>query len=64
MFEHAALLPLQMFTGDFLMWGIAFLVIAFIAGLLGFRGIGGIAMEIAWIFVLVFIILAIIALVL
>lgn len=57
------LLPLQ-FSGEFLAWAIGFFVLAIIAALLGFGDIAGMSMEIARILVIVFLILAIVALVL
>ena len=62
MFETVAV-PLQ-FTGDFLQWAIVFFVLAIIAAAVGARGVAGITMEIARIFVLIFIILAIVSLIL
>lgn len=56
--------PLQFFTGEFLYYGVAFFVLAIIAGVVGLRGVAGISMEIARIFVLIFIVLAIITLIL
>lgn len=56
--------PLQMFTGDFLTFAIVFFVLALVAAVVGARGVAGISMEIARIFVLIFLVLAIIALVL
>lgn len=61
MFEHA--LPMQV-GGGFLYWAIVFFVLAIIAAAVGARGIAGVTMEIARIFVLIFIILAIVALLL
>lgn len=58
------LLPLQLFTGDFLYYAIIFFVLAIIAAILGLRGVAGISMEIARLFVLVFLVLAIITLIL
>ncbi|AFZ72304.1 DUF1328 family protein [Natronobacterium gregoryi] len=61
MLEFAS--PLQ--TGDgFLYWAVVFFVLAVIAAAVGARGVAGISMEIARIFVLVFIVLAIVALLL
>lgn len=62
MFEVATV-PLQ-FTGEFLQWAIVFFVLAIIAAAVGARGIAGITMEIARIFVLIFLVLAIVSLVL
>jgi uncharacterized membrane protein YtjA (UPF0391 family) len=58
------LTPLQMFTGDFLTLAIVFFVLAIIAGLLGARGVAGLSMAIAKWLVIIFVVLAIIALVL
>lgn len=64
MYELGLIAPLQLFTGQFLTWAIGFLVLALLAGLVGFRGVAGIAMEIAWLLVFVFIVLAVVAFVL
>lgn len=58
------LVPLQMFTGEFLTYAIIFFVLALVAAVVGARGIAGISMEIARIFVLIFLVLAIVSLVL
>lgn len=60
---EAFLAPL-LFGGDFLQYAIAFFVLALIAGLVGAGDIAGISMEIARIFVVIFIILAVVSLVL
>lgn len=57
-------LPLQLFTGEFLTYAIIFFVLALVAAVIGARGIAGISMEIARIFVLIFLVLAIVSLVL
>ena len=54
----------MVFSGDFLYWGVAFLVLALVAAALGSRGIAGVSMEIARILILIFVVLAIIALIL
>lgn len=59
-----AWLPLQLFSGQFLRYAIVFFVLAILAALVGARGVAGVSMEVARIFVLLFIILAIITLVL
>jgi uncharacterized membrane protein YtjA (UPF0391 family) len=41
-------------------WALAFLVIAIVAGLLGFTGVVGIAVEIAWILFIVGLILLVV----
>lgn len=68
MYEQAVIiiswLPLQFFTGDFLSLAIVFFVLALLAALVGLRGVAGISMEIARIFIFVFLILVIITLIL
>ena len=59
-----ALSPLQLFSGEFLYYALVFFVLALVAALVGFRGVAGISMEIARIFVLLFVVLAIVTLVL
>lgn len=56
--------PLQFFSGDFLTWAIAFFILAVVAALVGARGLAGVSMEIARIFVVIFTIIAIVALIL
>ena len=56
--------PLQMFSGQFLQYALVFFVLAILAALVGARGVAGITMEIARIFVLIFVVLAIVSLVL
>ena len=63
MFAELAV-PLQLFSGDFLYWALIFFVLAIIAAVLGFRGVAGLSMGIAKILVVVFVVLAVIALVL
>ena len=60
MLEYA----LQIGDGGFLYWAIVFFVLAIIAAAIGARGVAGVSMEIARIFVLVFVILAVVALLL
>ncbi|MGQ3411857.1 DUF1328 family protein [Natrinema sp. LN54] len=55
--------PLQA-GGGFLYWALIFFVLAIVAAAVGARGVAGISMEIARIFVLIFIILAVVALLL
>ncbi|MFC6765270.1 DUF1328 family protein [Natrinema soli] len=55
--------PLQT-GGGFLYWAIIFFVLAIVAAAVGARGVAGVSMEIARIFVLIFIILAVVALLL
>ncbi|WP_436347311.1 DUF1328 family protein [Natronorubrum sp. FCH18a] len=64
MFDIATSVPLQMGGGGFLYWALIFFVLAIVAAAVGARGVAGISMEIARIFVLIFIILAIVALLL
>ena len=60
----AALLPLQLFGGDFLYLAVVFFVLALVAAAVGMGGVAGISMDIAKWMVLIFIVLAVIALVL
>ena len=64
MLELATAIPLQIGGGGFLYWALIFFVLAILAAAVGARGVAGISMEIARIFVLIFIILAIVALLL
>lgn len=57
-------LALQFGGGDFLTWAIGFFVLAIIAAALGMGGVAGISMDIAKILVVVFLVLAVIALIL
>lgn len=57
-----AALPLQ--SGGFIQYAIVFFVLALIAAVVGMRGVAGISMEIARIFVVLFIVFAIISLLL
>ncbi|MFC4359347.1 DUF1328 domain-containing protein [Halobium salinum] len=57
------LAPLQ-FSGEFLYYALVFFVLALVAAFVGFRGVAGISMEIARIFVLLFVVLAIVAIIL
>ena len=61
---YGILVPLQLFSGEFLYYALVFFVLALVAALVGFRGVAGISMEIARIFVLLFVVLAIVTLVL
>ena len=56
--------PLQLFTGRFLWWAVVFAVLAIVAAVVGFRGIAGISMGIARLFVLIFLVLFVVSLVL
>jgi uncharacterized membrane protein YtjA (UPF0391 family) len=53
--------PLQ---SGFLRYALVFFVLAIVAGLVGFRNVAGISMEIARVFVLIFLVLAIVSLLL
>jgi uncharacterized membrane protein YtjA (UPF0391 family) len=64
MFELAFATPLQIGGGGFLYWAVIFFVLAVVAAAVGARGVAGVSMEIARIFVLIFIVLAVIALLL
>ncbi|ELY48458.1 DUF1328 family protein [Natronorubrum bangense] len=64
MLENAMADPLQMGGGGFLYWAVIFFVLAIVAAAVGARGVAGVSMEIARIFVLIFVILAIVALLL
>ena len=57
-------IPLQFGGGGFLYWAIVFFILAIVAAAVGARGVAGITMEVARIFVLIFIVLAIISLLL
>ena len=57
-------MPLQLGSGDFLVWAIVFLVLAIVAGLLGFGDVAGLSMGIAKWLVIIFVVLAVVALVL
>lgn len=56
--------PLQLFSGEFLYYALVFFVLALVAALVGFRGVAGISMGIARIFVLLFLVIAIVTLLL
>lgn len=64
MIENAFLTPLQIGEGGFLYWAIIFFVLAIIAAVVGFQGVAGISMSIAKFLVLIFLVLAIVALLL
>lgn len=57
-------LALQFGGGEFLTWALAFFVLAIIAAALGMGGVAGISMDIAKILVVVFLVLAVLALLL
>lgn len=60
----AGLAPLQIGTGEFLWWAVAFFVLAIIAAALGFGGVAGLSMDIAKWLVIIFVVLALVALIL
>jgi uncharacterized membrane protein YtjA (UPF0391 family) len=55
---------LQFGSGRFLYWALVLFVLAIVAAVLGFRSVAGISMEIARILVLIFLALAVLALLL
>lgn len=57
-------LPLQLGTGNFLYLAVVFFVVAIVAALVGFRGVAGISASAARLFVVVFLVLAVISLIL
>ena len=63
MIENVVFQPLQ-FTGDFLSLAILFFVLAVVAALLGARGVAGLSMAIAKWLVIIFVVLAVVALLL
>lgn len=61
----AAVAPvLQLGGGDFLVWALGFFVLAIIAAALGMGNVAGISMDVAKILVVVFLVLAVLALLL
>jgi uncharacterized membrane protein YtjA (UPF0391 family) len=56
--------PLQIFSGEFLEWAVVFLVLALVAGVLGARGIAGLSMTIAKWLIVIFLVLAVVSLIL
>lgn len=64
MFQVSDLLMPAQFSGGFLQYAILFFVLAIVAAAVGARDVAGISMEIARIFVLVFLVLAVITLIL
>ena len=64
MLDVATAVPLQIGGGGFLYWAVIFFVLALVAAAVGARGVAGVSMEIARIFVLVFVVLAVVALLL
>ncbi|SEO97391.1 Protein of unknown function [Halogranum amylolyticum] len=63
MYSALTTIPLQS-GGGFLYYALVFFVLALVAALVGFRGVAGISMSIAKIFVLIFLVLAVISLLL
>jgi uncharacterized membrane protein YtjA (UPF0391 family) len=64
MYAVVADLALQLGGGEFLSWAIGFFVLAIIAAVLGMGGVAGISMDIAKFLILIFLVLAVVALVL
>ena len=62
--DAALAVPMQLFSGEFLYWALIFFVLAIVAAAFGFRGVAGLSMGAAKLLVLVFVVLAVIALVL
>ena len=56
--------PLQLFGGDFLYLAVVFFVLALVAAVVGARGVAGLSMTIAKWLVIVFLVLAVVALIL
>lgn len=54
----------MVFSGEFLSWAIIFFVLALISAAIGARGVAGISMSIARIFVFIFLILALVSIIL
>lgn len=64
MLRGVAPAPLQLLTGDFLYVALVFFVLALVAALLGARGVAGVGMAVAKWFVVLFVVLAVVALIL
>lgn len=64
MFRLSDLLVPAQFSGEFLQYAILFFVLAIVAAAVGARDVAGISMEIARIFVIVFLVLAVLSLIL
>lgn len=64
MYGSVTNLALQLGSGGFLEWAIAFFVLAIIAAALGMGEIAGLSMDIAKILVVIFLVLAVVALLL
>lgn len=56
-----ALVPF-LFSGEFLQYALGFFALALLAALVGFRGVAGVSMEIARLFVLLFLVVAVVSL--
>jgi len=56
--------PLQLLESPFLYWAVVFVLLAVVAAVVGARNVAGVSMEIARVFVLIFVILAIVVLLL
>lgn len=63
MYSALTTIPLQG-GGGFLYYALVFFVLALVAAVVGFRGVAGISMSIAKIFVLIFLVLAVVSLLL
>lgn len=64
MYATAMDLAIQLGGGDFITWAIGFFILAIIAAALGMGGVAGVSMDIAKILVVVFLVLAVLALIL
>jgi uncharacterized membrane protein YtjA (UPF0391 family) len=60
MIANALAAPLQLAGSGFLEWALGFFVLAIVAAVVGLGGVAGISMRIAKVFVLVFLVLAIV----
>lgn len=58
------LVPLQLFTGQFLYYAVVLFILAIVAAALGLRGVAGVTMDIAKFLVVIFVVLAVVALLL
>lgn len=58
------LTPLQFGGGGLLYWALIFFVLAIVAGVAGFNGVAGLTMDVAKILIVVFLVLAVVALLL
>lgn len=64
MLTAAASAVMQLGGGDFLVWALGFFVLAIIAAALGMGNVAGLSMDVAKILVVVFLVLAVLALLL